>query len=95
MKPLDGSFFRTSIVRLTAIYVIIFIFSVSVLFAVVGYVARTSMRAQIAAAVRREATPLADEFDATRGSRASELIERRPRTRGSVLFPAPGSEWTS
>jgi signal transduction histidine kinase len=77
MKPLDGSFLRTSIVRLTGLYVVLFIFSVGVLFTVVGYVAKTSMRAQMAAAVRREATALADEFDATRGSQASELIERR------------------
>lgn len=85
MKLLDASFFKTSIFRLTALYVAIFVFSVSILFAVVGYVARSSMHAQIAAAVQREATALADEYDATRGSRAAELIELRLR-RGALSY---------
>ncbi len=85
MKHLDAPFFKTSIFRLTALYVIIFTFSVSILFAVVGYVARSSMHAQIAAAVQREATTLADEYDATRGSRAPELIELRLR-RGALSY---------
>ena len=85
MKHLDAPFFKTSIFRLTALYVVIFIFSVSILFAVVGYVARSSMHAQIAAAVQREATTLADEYDATRGSRAPELIELRLR-RGALSY---------
>jgi signal transduction histidine kinase len=85
MKHLDAPFFKTSIFRLTALYVIIFTFSVGILFAVVGYVARSSMHAQIAAAVQREATTLADEYDATRGSRAPELIELRLR-RGALSY---------
>jgi signal transduction histidine kinase len=85
MKHLDASFFKTSIFRLTALYVVIFVISVTILFAVVGYVARSSMHAQIAAAVQREATTLADEYEATRGSRASELIELRLQ-RGTLSY---------
>lgn len=85
MKYPDLSFLRTSIFRLTALYAVIFIFSVSILFAVVGYVARNSMRAQMAAAVQREAVTLADEYEATRGSQAAELIEAR-LGRGSLSY---------
>ena len=85
MKQLDVSFFRTSIFRLTALYVVIFTSSVSILFAVVGYVAKSSMHAQIATAVQREATTLADEYDATRGSRAAELIDLRLQ-RGALSY---------
>jgi signal transduction histidine kinase len=77
MKTFDTALFRTSIFRLTALYGVVFIVSVSILFAAVGYVARGSMRAQIAAAVQRDADALADEYEATGGAQASDLIEHQ------------------
>ena len=77
MKTFDAAFFRTSIFRLTALYGLVFIVSVSILFAAVGYVARSSMRAQIAGSVQRDADALADEYEATSGARASDLIEHQ------------------
>jgi len=77
MKTFDAALFRTSIFRLTALYGLVFIVSVSILFAAVGYVARSSMRAQIAASVQRDADALADELEATGGARASDLIEHQ------------------
>jgi signal transduction histidine kinase len=77
MNTFDAALFRTSTFRLTALYGLVFIVSVSILFAAVGYVARGSMRAQIAMSVQRDAVALADEYEATGGSRASDLIEHQ------------------
>jgi signal transduction histidine kinase len=80
MMRLDISPFRTSIFRLTTLYVCLFSLSVGVLFTIVGYVTRRSMHAQISATVQREASALA-EYDAEQGSElATDLITQRLAT---------------
>jgi len=85
MKRFDVSLFRTSIFRLTALYVCLFSLSVGVLFAIVGYVTRSSMHAQISATVRREASTLA-EYDATRGSELVTALVRQRLATGTFSY---------
>jgi signal transduction histidine kinase len=74
------------IVRLTALYVILFAASVAILFALVWFVTSRSMLAQIGANAQREAISLADEYRAAGASAAAASIERRLQRGGLAYY---------
>ncbi|MDQ0473683.1 sensor histidine kinase [Labrys wisconsinensis] len=92
MRPFDLSPFKTSIFRLTAVYVLLFALSVGVLFTVVGYVTRNSMRSQISATVEREAAALAQEYGQADGSAATEIVKRRLQRGAFSYFLLQGAD---
>ena len=76
---------KTSIFRLTALYVLLFTLSVGVLFAVVFVATQRALRAEIETAVEREAVSLADDYRLAGALRAAVLIDQRLR-RGALSY---------
>ncbi|MEZ5855152.1 MAG: HAMP domain-containing sensor histidine kinase [Hyphomicrobiaceae bacterium] len=88
-------FHRSLSFKLTAFYVLLFVISVSLLFAVVGYLAQAAVEKQIRITVKAEAETLAAEYKATGPLTSAALIESRLRRGGSAYYLLQSSSGTA